>query len=337
MSTMRFCVALLIYCIVCIQWSHAQVTIWHEEMAGNPDLSSNAWTGVKPRSVYNWPSCPPSYCWFYQSSAGSYQLSASTTLYSAVQLAYSIEANELSGSESSFIQYSVDGINFHPIVTVNRDSGYTEAFDQTYSEWTDAAGVTSLTIKFGSSKAGATCAFNRFTLSGTLITPDPTTDPTNHPSLSPTIPTRYPTTITTSPTAVTLHPTTSPSPAPSIPPTTSPTAVTLHPTLQPSTTPSVGPTRAPTLPPTCGGNQRCYAADLQPAHKSYQYASIYATGTGWNMADIDYIFLFTIVGDSPCVYPKLTVLWKRAPTRISVYLNGKSDYIGKSVALIIPA
>eukprot|EP01083_Nonionella_stella_P074603 202426_1 len=205
------------------------------------------------------------------------------------------------------------------------------------SEWTDAAGVTSLTIKFGSSKAGATCAFNRFTLSGTLITPDPTTDPTNHPSLSPTIPTRYPTTITTSPTAVTLHPTTSPSPAPSIPPTTSPTAVTLHPTLQPSTTPSVGPTRAPTLPPTCGGNQRCYAADLQPAHKSYQYASIYATGTGWNMADIDYIFLFTIVGDSPCVYPKLTVLWKRAPTRISVYLNGKSDYIGKSVALIIPA
>eukprot|EP01083_Nonionella_stella_P043546 117491_1 len=344
LSMMRFCVALMTYSLFFFQCTNSQISIWYEQMAGNPP-GGNAWTGTStPASVYNWGYCPSggNYCWFYQSDVGYYQLSVSTTAYTSVQLLYSIKAMELSGIESCYIHYSVDGSNFNPIETITKDSGYIEAIAQTYDSWTDAAGVTSLTIRFGCSKSGAVCTFNEFRLSGTTASPSkyptgsPSKDPTVSPSIHPTVsPSKYPTASPstsnpTSPSATpsrhpSAFPSNHPSITPSIDPTAYPTNPSVHPTVSPSmhpTTVTTYPTYAPTPPPSCGGSQVCSETTLQPVHDSYETAYIGKKGYGFNARNIDYVFTFTIIGDTPCIRPRLRVLWQRIPNYLTAYVNG---------------
>eukprot|EP01083_Nonionella_stella_P280781 955231_1 len=132
-----------------------------------------------------------------------------------------MSATGLFGNESCYIDYSVDTL-FTNIATLDTTTP-SITLPQTYNAWTGAAGISSLTIKIGSSE-DCTCYFNELRLWGAPVTPQPT--------LPTTIPSKTPTAV---PSDTSSGPTSPPTQS-SNPPTLSPTA----PTAQTST-----PSKAP--------------------------------------------------------------------------------------------
>eukprot|EP01083_Nonionella_stella_P095798 269058_1 len=206
--------------------SRTPTNVWYERMNSNPVKSALGWTSTEATTP-EWRTyhrnCPgtPTYCWFFWDVAGSYQLSASTTQFASVQLTYSMSATGLFGNESCYIDYSVDTL-FTNIATLDTTTP-SITLPQTYNAWTGAAGISSLTIKIGSSE-DCTCYFNELRLWGAPVTPQPT--------LPTTIPSKTPTAV---PSDTSSGPTSPPTQS-SNPPTLSPTA----PTAQTST-----PSKAP--------------------------------------------------------------------------------------------
>eukprot|EP01083_Nonionella_stella_P241983 844472_1 len=310
-STSRFCISLLTYSIFFIQWIHAQTDMWYESMNSDP-AQSNGWAGITPSLTTNNTACPgaTAYCWSFLNSPGSYQRSASTTQFISVQLTYSISSSDINGTESCYIDYSVDDTNFINIETIDEETGDVDATAQIYNSWTGAAGISSLTIQIGSIKAGAGCYFNEFRLSGTPITSQPTLPtttpsdtPTNAPSNSPSQPpTNAPSRAPTQP--PTNAPSSAPSPLTAVP-SDAPTAVTSQPTLHPT----ASPTYAAPVNASCGIRCTEYHINIAPKPGVVSSRTIAVQGVDPGQYVSYYRILLTPKG-YPCTDPAMTATFQ---------------------------
>eukprot|EP01084_Bolivina_argentea_P003016 5635_1 len=284
---MRRCVALFAYSFF-IQWMHCQTDVWHEPMNSDPSQSALGWITTEattPSWATDRADCPGTsiYCWFFLDVAGSYQLSASTTQFTSIQLTYSMSATGLNGQESCYIAYSVDDTIFTNIQILNTATP-SITVPQTYDTWTGgaAAGISSLTIKIGSTRWGADCHFNELRLWGTPVTPQPTlptTIPTKTPTAVPSAtPSRTPSNV---PSGTPTHaPSSAPSRTPSNAPTDAPTNAPSSAPSDPSKSPTTTPSNTPTAPPSASPSQPpSTAPSVAPSNTPSQPPSVAPSNT----------------------------------------------------------
>eukprot|EP01083_Nonionella_stella_P168853 571285_1 len=201
-----------IFWLIILQWVHS-ANIWSDDMAvKSPDWSVDLgtydiWSSFSPKNA-------PCYA-FVLSDPVTLSRTAQTTGYSNVQLIYSYSSSGVKGNKECVIDYSLDGVNYVTIQTIDTDVGRGAAVDQTYFGWGSNADNLSgygVTIRIRST-GGCQCFFDDFSLTGT--TARPTAAPTKTPSAYPTLPPSIPTTTPSK--QPTLTPTTQPSKQPTIP------------------------------------------------------------------------------------------------------------------------